>query len=617
MKKIEKNEDKHFSVWQQAYTIIDKWENKVLSSNLSYAPTMQSVVDLCDNYWNSIFMHSDRDEDNFKRLFQNLVRQYVRTASKQVDIDQKHIRFRSLGGDYNKIWLFEKDVRQWLRNNDWDEKFNSLSEKLPRYGWFVFKNVKDEVREVKHQNIYWDPTVEIDDSDAVAEEHLYTPQQLRSQNWDSNKVEDVIDDWRDSDKKRDNDYIHIWEVYGEIPTGDGWELRLSVLYPHKDIKDSKTDGILVDQFKKEETPYKQTNWADRPGRGPGMGIIEEVAENQIAVNDTSHFRHKSAFWSSIIGYQTTDDLVERNNLRGMLTGDVVKMQSAPIERIDTQDKNIGHYDNDLNSWTRNAQKSTYSFDPIQGAQMPAGTPASSTRAQMMQGGKYFKKKLENEGNFLKNVLKDWMMDKITRDLKSAHKIILQGRDTDLRKLDSMIVDAKVEAWKEERFEKEHRIPAYHESQIRRQLEKRRIQKNPADYRKIPIPKSYFGNIEYEFEFVITNESIDLGGKSQAYQTALKLASQNPKMFENPRLRKMFYSYLDFIGINPAEIDNVSQYGDESIQESVVRSLAEKSTASPAEGSVNMQQPQTKKSSPVAREQRQPAPAQQVSEQRSL
>jgi len=74
-------------------------------------------------YYNSKFETGDIDEDGDKKYFFNM--------TKMIDFDTKDIRILTAeGGSLIKTWLFERDLRFWMKDKGFGLILNRLFKKL-------------------------------------------------------------------------------------------------------------------------------------------------------------------------------------------------------------------------------------------------------------------------------------------------------------------------------------------------------------------------------------------------------------------------------------------------------------------------------------------------------
>lgn len=543
------------NIFKQVKEEIDFYNKQPLDCNPSYANTQPELLDLIKKYWNSKFKDKEYDDDGFKRLFFNICRFRVKIAAKATDLDVKNIRIVADDGQsYNPAWFFTKELNQWMEDNEFGVLLNKIKEKRPKFGEIVLKKVRDKITMVKLDNFMWDPTVNLEDSDFAIEKHPYTPQELRKQKkWDN--IDEVIKHWRGRKKK--GEYIEVYERCGEVlesevkegGSDEKYVLAMFIIYPFSNFKEGH---ILAKQkIDKISDRYKSLKWEEKEGRGMGEGLIEELFENQIAVNESSNMRHKALFWAALHLYQTKDDLIQRNLLGDSRDGDVVRSLTG-IAPIINEERNLAHYANDLADWMENASQQTFTYEPISGQKLPSGTPLGSAQLQVRMGGQYFEQRLQDLGLFVKNVLWEWVFPEFKNKKKGKHILKFMGSEVELKKLDNLIIGSRIEKKIFEYLEKNKRIPTSEEVELMKSLEARKLSGTKERY--LDIPDEFYENKKYKMNIIITGEQTDVAAKMATLQYVIPLVMSNPALLENPRLKGALYKLLDLAGISPIDFE---------------------------------------------------------------
>jgi hypothetical protein len=108
-------------------------------------------------------------------------------------------------------------------------------------------------------------------------------------------------------------------------------------------------------------------------------------------------------------------------------------------------------------------------------------------------------------------------------------------------------------------------------------------------RKTLIEKGFFANSDVWLDFNISNEAIDPATMFSNSNSVLIALAQNPGILQDPRLKIIFYKYMESLGINPSEIEMAEQSLNSKSQE---QQMAE------AMGGPAKQLPQTKRANEI-------------------
>ena len=179
-------------------------------------------------YTNGKYIDGDIDEDDLKLYFYNITRQAVGTTAKAIDLDTKDILLKTEpGGDYIKTWFLQRDVKYWLKKQEFGKILNRISDELPQFGSVVLKYINGKAEFVNLKNFIVEQNADcLDFSNYIIEQHLYTPMEFRriakELDWDKDKVNKIIKEYR----KGNNQYIRVFERYGEVEDDDGnWDYK--------------------------------------------------------------------------------------------------------------------------------------------------------------------------------------------------------------------------------------------------------------------------------------------------------------------------------------------------------------------------------------------------------
>lgn len=170
--------------------------NKEIEITPGYTFNQAETLQKIDLYYASRYKKGNLDKEKFKKLFFNIIKHRVNTATKAIDIDTKDIRVIAEDGQsYWPALFFEVDLKQHMKEEKYGQLFNEISEKWPRYGSVVVKDVKGVPKLVQLKNLILDQAIDyIKNSPHVLEKHSYDFDEFRDiaiqSGWE--KVEDVI-----------------------------------------------------------------------------------------------------------------------------------------------------------------------------------------------------------------------------------------------------------------------------------------------------------------------------------------------------------------------------------------------------------------------------------------
>ena len=514
---------------------IEDFEKTSLEVNPSYAPTLKDIIKLIDLYWVSKFRDGDKDSSGYKKAFFNIVNYPVEVASKMIDIDTKDIRIiAEKGQSYWPAWLFEKDLKIWMKEQKFAKFLNEIVYNWPKYGTVVVKKVREKLFLVPLQNFYVEPTAKnLENSIYIIEEHDLTLSQLQ-------KFKGV---WENVDKaieKAEDNHITVYECFLNIP-GEPYNYWIV-----SDIG----DGIVHVAEKRNELHYKELHWDKIPGRWLGRGMVERLFEEQIAINQNENLFRAGLRWTSKHIFQTRDETVASNLLTDVEDGDLLIVQSE-ITPIVVEERNLHAYRESDAKWETNVMRKSFAYDIIRGERPPAGTPLGTAILQTKMVSGYFDLKREDLGVFLKEILFDWVIPEFKKQRRAEHILSLGEFDEfEVDRIKKLVIRKRLNDAILDYIERERRLPNFEERRILEATVKQEVE----NAKEIVIPADFYKDLKYKIDILITAEQIDMAAKLTTLQTVLQIIGSNPTILEDKRTKKIFYRLLDLAGINPMELE---------------------------------------------------------------
>ncbi len=509
-------------------------------------------------YTNGKYIDGDIDEDDLKLYFYNITRQAVGTTAKAIDLDTKDILLKTEpGGDYIKTWFLQRDVKYWLKKQEFGKILNRISDELPQFGSVVLKYINGKAEFVNLKNFIVEQNADcLDFSNYIIEQHLYTPREFRriakELDWDKDKVNKIIEEYR----KGNNQYIRVFERYGEVEDDDGnWDYK-KVIFADvpSNVQDVKRDiaevfsGEILFETLVEKSPYEEFHINKIPGRWLGVGVPEAISENQIRVNEILNQQVKSSYWNTLRIWQGRDTGVARNLMKEAENGDVLDVDEF-IQPVDMQDRNLSHFIAEMNMIEANAQSQTFTTDIMRGERTPAGTPLGSTQLSVSQAMSFFDKMRENYALQLKSFLFNFVIPGLSDKLNTEHIIKITGED-----LDKLIEICHNKIRKDRLLSyaiKNEKIPDNNALELLTSLTEAEIKKN-GEY-QLTVDKDYYKDIEYDIDIDITGESQSATVKAQALFAYLQAISVDPTLITDPEKKKVVRMYFEQVGINMGDL----------------------------------------------------------------
>ena len=253
--------------------VLDSWESD-----------QKKLIEQAILYLNSKFVDGDIDELGFKRYFYNITKYSCGATTKAIDVDTKDIIFMTAaGGNPLKTWFLERDIRFWMKDKYFGETLNRICRELPIYGSVVLKMIKGECYFVDLRNFVCEQNADsLNNSNYIIEQYYYTPSEFKSvakkKGWDEEQVEKILKIFTKSGEQ----YIRVFERYGEVENEDGlsdYKMVIVADIPNDvknnpDVKYQLNSDIVLGEKLITTHPYFEFHINKISGRWLGVGVPE-------------------------------------------------------------------------------------------------------------------------------------------------------------------------------------------------------------------------------------------------------------------------------------------------------------------------------------------------------
>lgn len=530
--------------------------------NFDHVGTLKKI----DLYYNSKFESGQFDSQGFRKYFYNIVKPSCDIASKFVDLDTKNILLTSQkAGDELRMWIMQKDLYQWLKENQFGKLLNEIAFDYPKYGHVILKKTKDNSwKKVSLQNIRTDLTAEkLDESSYVYELLNMNLREIdEMEAWDKEAKTELF--------SRGQDNYLVYECYSyNFDSGKKWKrtFKADLFVKAHDGGTNRSSETLMNEsddfipsvvlFEDEvdELPYRELKWEGVPGRWLGFGFVEYLFDNQIRRNEVINLKSKGLYYTSLRIYTTQDDAIGRNVLTEMENGDIIKSPTG-LQPVVNEERNLASFQNEEQTWDTNTERKTFSFDITRGEELPSGTPLGVARLSAGMVASYFDIKRENFGNFIKQILLTDTIPEFAKKSKKDHILTIVSSDQDIMRLRRAIADAHVKRFAVKFLMDKGFYPEPED--IERERKKIEAQMLVKKNLYLQIAKDTYENVKFDVDVVVTGEQMDTGVRAQTLQYAFQVIGSNPAVVQDPGMRTMFFKLLELGGLNPADLNLMAE-----------------------------------------------------------
>lgn len=518
-------------------------------------------------YYNSKFSNASGsgmdpiDDEGDRMYFYNIVKNPCKVFSKAIDFDTKNIRLLTTGGGNTiKTWFMERDLKYWMRDQNFGKTLNRLFREIPIYGTVVLKIVDGTPYFVDLRNFVVEQNADdLDSSNYITEIHNLTIPQFRKtgkqMNWSKSKIDETIEKFR---QMKGVSHIRLYERYGEVDENGQYPFK-RVFYAdvgadefdQYGILQAEHTGVELSSEEWEGHPYWEFHAEKMSGRWLGIGVVESLFEPQIRQNQLANLQAKASWWLAWHGFQTRDQAFNRNLATDAKNGEVMTTESEVTEIV-VNDRNLAHFTEEHRKWLTNRDELTFSYDVVQGERLPAGTPLGSAQIAQAQTLSYFEQIQETLALDIKEMLYEVIIPQFEKDNNSEHVLRLVGQD----------LDQYIELVKNELVMKEVVRQAIHSlggQPFPNNDDKDKIEVAVTEALKqgkehlLDIPKGFYKGIKYDVDIDITGESIDTRVRQATIFAILQAITADPTMTTDPTKRKILFWMAENGGVNPNDL----------------------------------------------------------------
>ena len=419
-------------------------------------------VPICDGYYFSAYKLNRRitlfknniyptgkidSQGNYKYYF-DVIAPRADSEIKNVDFDTANILLTSdVKADAGRILISNQRLNLFLNETGQAAKLNEAVERGTEWGDLVAKKLKGDYRLLELNNFYVLNQIAetLDDSDVIEKEVMYSSDlRKRIGIWDN--VKELLE----SAKKKDNassPEFYIYERNGEMTEkefneskglegGDENKYILTKAIVGGAEKGDPTEVLFISEIK--EKPYKEYHRGKFSGRWRRVGMYELLFDIQTRANEIGNQIARGLEWSSKTIFRSADRVLAQNILTDLQNGDVIK--SKDLTQINVRMEGLDQLMADWNRLMLLADKLANSFEIVTGGNLPSGTPFALGNLQNANANKLFDFIREKLTITFTDIIGEWVLPDIIKDLKSLDVVKLTNDAGMLQRYNSMVVD---------------------------------------------------------------------------------------------------------------------------------------------------------------------------------
>ena len=566
MKKEKINEDGIYKRLQDDLTNFDMDVNISENNDFNFSDTLN----LIELYLSSKFESGDKDSQGNKKFFYNLIIPQCGHATKNIDLDRKEIRVKTTQKkDDIKATLYSAELKQWMRDNNFGQLLNKVSDNLPKYGSVVLKKVGDKVIYTPLKYLRFEPALSNSpnnydiQSSYIIERHVFQPlelQEMITRGWDEDKVNELID----NSMENNNTEIVVHEYYSIFKNkdlgikGKGITKGVAFIGEVKSktlLNDRQTEtvsGVCLYSDKLEKFPYKKLDYFTIEGRNLGRGITETLFDIQERWNGMANDKALSMRIGNKQIFQSGDSNAGGNILTDLLNGDIIDAEK-PIMRIPTEERNLGAYGQEENNMLYHVRSLSNAQEIITGDNLPSRTPFRTASMQLQQASKLFSVIRQNESMFLEELIIEWILPNFDKSLMMEHVFTLYDPE-DMAKIVERDVNRRLNIAIKQHMLMTGYFPEKAQLEIiKAQLTSASLTEDKKFVKIIEGLMKFSKNLEVD----ISGEQRDVAAEVETGINFIQLLAQNPQIKEDPDLMKMLNGIATQSGIDPLSLPSAT------------------------------------------------------------
>lgn len=539
--------------------------------SFNYLQTLNKI----DLYFASRFLKGQYDSEGFKKLFIQIAKYRVNTATKSVNIGTKDVQVRGIGENYYPAWFFEYELKDFMRDNGWGKLFNDIVTKWPRYGSVVVKDVNGNPVLMRLRNIIWDMAqADLLRSNFIDERHIYDFDEFYNEGiklgWEN--LEEVMQMYEDAKQEE----IQVIERYGYVPgdeltDGAGTPSELikarsiiaglefhDVNQQQKNRKKLTAKPTIMQALKIDKPPYRKLDWEEEDGRGLGVGVMEDLFQHQEYHNDVTHLERKSLHWSSKKFFQTRDPEAPSNLYSQARNGDVFQLKSE-MTPVAMEERNLPQYNLVFNRIKESADNNAFSHEIVTGEGLASGTPFRLGALLSNAVNTHYAFKRENLGIFIENLVWDFVVPQFKKEKRAAHTFSYSGSREQIEQIREFLVNAYMDRMVQKHVKKTGKYPTV--AAFDREYERVQKRLDKQDEISMELPDNFYSDIDRlraKIKVDVSGQdvnSVDLETLGNIFRI---VAENGAAIQQNPLAMKLLEQISNEAGQNPKKLFGIGK-----------------------------------------------------------
>lgn len=397
---------------------------------------------------NNIYPTGKLDSQGNYKYYFDVIAPRADGEIKNIDFDTANIILASdVKADAGRILISNTRLGEFLNESGQAAKLNEAVERGTEWGDWVAKKTKGNYRLLDLNNVcVLNQIAEtLEDSDVIEKEVLSSSDlRKRKDVWDN--VDELLKSTKPGENKTAPDF-YIYERNGEITEreynlakglegGDENKYKLAKVIVGGIKKNDPTQILFTIEITKK--PYIEYHRGKFSGRWRRVGMYELLFDIQTRANEIGNQIARGLEWSSKTIFRSSDRVLAQNILTDLQNGDVIK--SKDLAQVGVRMEGLDQLLADWNRLMEMADKLANSYEIVTGGNLPSGTSFALGNLQNANANKLFDFIREKLTISFTDVIKEWVLPDILKDLKALDILKLNNDSGALQKYNEMLAD---------------------------------------------------------------------------------------------------------------------------------------------------------------------------------
>lgn len=519
----------------------------------------KDIIRTVEFYSNNQYLSGNTDSLGREKPFYNVGNYRVTVAKTATDLDVKDIKFEPDSLKHSvQAMLYNKELYKFLKDSNFSLTLNEMGLVRPKYGGVLVKKSmvdgKLKIDVMDWVNVDFDPADVL--GGTLVETFYLSPSELSAKSDTWYDVGDVLEAHNKLNKNKPAK-IEVKEVSGDFPIN---------FYPDEEDNDSneykrmcfyiacvgKKKYLLYAEYEKGDK-YKYLPW-EAVGKSLGRGVWEDGFESQTWQNDAMISMKNVMDISGKVIISTDSQKVSGNAITGVDNGHIFQIEAGrSIQSLNLAPSALPQFERVIELWNNQFDRVASTYDANTGEAPTAGTPYSQTALLNQVANSPFEFRREEWGIFLNEILNDWVLPYLKKQILKGHTLVSDYTDDELDIIDEAVATYEGNLFVKDSILEKGEVPTPDELEMVRNGVRNGLNKN-GKKREIEIPEGFLdvkGKLTANITGELKNKSAILQSLDSIFKTVV--STYNPQTgqysaLQDKTLNQIFNQIVEMSGI---------------------------------------------------------------------